>query len=181
MTRVFVAIELPLDIKKKISEIDNIISETEAKLNVVSPDISHITLKFIGDVDGKKLEEIKKYLAGIKYTKYEINMRGISFNSIKSPRVIWINGYDDGMSSSLAEIIEDGLASLDIGIVKENRPFKPHATVARIKKYHPSLKTIIKLLSDKNLGEFEVSGLKLKKSTLTTQGPVYEDIMEVSF
>ena len=179
MTRVFVAIELPLKIKENISEIDNIISKTGAKLNIVNPDISHITLKFIGETEDKKLEEIKTFLTGIKFSKYEINMKGISFDNIKSPRVIWINGYDDGMSALLSEILEDGLASLGIG--KEKRPFKIHATIARIKTYHPSIKPLIKSLSDENLGKFEVSGIKLKKSTLTPQGPVYEDIMEVSF
>lgn len=179
MTRVFVAIDLPLEIKRKISEINNIISKTEAKLNIVDPDISHITLKFIGETSEKNLEEIKKFLARIKYNKYEINMKDVSFNNIKSPRVVWINGYDTGMSSSLTEIIEDGLAPL--GIAKEKRPYRIHTTLARIKTYHPSLKMIIRSISNENIGQFEVSGIKLKKSTLTPQGPVYEDIMEVSF
>ncbi|MBN2733891.1 MAG: RNA 2',3'-cyclic phosphodiesterase [Methanomicrobiaceae archaeon] len=179
MTRVFIAIELPLDIKQKISEINELISDTEAKLNIVNPDISHITLKFIGEANEKKLEKIKEALAGIKYNKYEISLEGISFNSISSPRVIWINGYDKGMSASLADILEESLFAQ--GIEKERRPYKIHATIARVKRYHPSLKPVVQSLAKKNLGKFEVSGFKLKKSILTPNGPKYEDLMEVLF
>lgn len=179
MTRVFVAIELPELAKEKISKIEKCLLDTDSRINPVNPDYAHITLKFIGDVEDKQLESIKKSLFLIKYSKYHINLKGLRLNSKKSPRIVWIEGYDNKETTMLVEIIEDALYPL--GIEKEDRSYKLHATVARIKRWHNSLMPAIKLFEDEEICDFEVCGFKLKKSTLTPKGPVYEDILEVSF
>ncbi|MDD4127436.1 MAG: RNA 2',3'-cyclic phosphodiesterase [Methanomicrobium sp.] len=179
MTRVFVAVKLPFEAKEKITYIGKTLLKTNSRLNMVNPDISHITLKFIGDVDDKKLDEIIKFLSGVKFSTYPICLKGVSLNSKKLPRIVWINGSDKGETSELAGIIEEGLFSL--GIEKEKRPFKIHATIARIKEWDSSLIPAIKLFENEDICEYDVCGFKLKKSTLTPTGPIYEDIMEVSF
>ncbi|MFA7304899.1 MAG: 2'-5' RNA ligase family protein, partial [Methanoregula sp.] len=60
-------------------------------------------------------------------------------------------------------------------------PFTPHATLARVKDFDPSLFEQIDLLKGRTYGTCTVSGLKLKKSTLTPRGPVYEDLLEVAW
>ncbi|MDD3407241.1 MAG: RNA 2',3'-cyclic phosphodiesterase [Methanomicrobium sp.] len=179
MIRSFIAIEISSKAKEKIFEIEQSLLKTSARLSVVDPENSHITLKFIGDVDNKQLDSVKKFLSQTCFSPYTINLKGLSLNSQKSPRVIWINGYDEGESSKLASIIEEGL--LPVGMKKETRPFKIHATVARIKSWDTSAAPVIKSYADEFISELKVSGFKLKKSTLTPKGPVYEDLMEVTF
>ncbi|MBP2132516.1 2'-5' RNA ligase [Methanomicrobium sp. W14] len=179
MVRIFAALDLPPGARDKIADIGKEISKSEAELNFVNPEISHITLKFIGEVEEDLLEKVLDSLSSVKYGRYSISLRGVSLNSIKSPRVIWINGYDNGSSAKLAGLIDLKLKNL--GIREERRPFKIHATVARVKRWHPSVMPMIKKFGDKEICSFETCGFKLKKSTLTPKGPVYEDILEVGF
>ncbi len=179
MTRVFVAAELPESVKQSLSEYEESLKRSDARLNLVDPDLSHITLKFIGEVDAVKLKKIEERLSAIKYSPYTMRLSGISFNNPRSPRVVWVNGSDGGGSARLAAMIEESLA--DIGIPKEERQFKIHVTLARIKEYHPSLMPIVKGLGDEDVAEFEITGFSLKKSVLTPKGPIYSDIMRVDF
>ena len=68
-----------------------------------------------------------------------------------------------------------------LGIAPEARRFTPHATIARVKSADPSLFTALKNLEGTGYGSCMVSGLKLKKSTLTPNGPIYEDLLEVKW
>ncbi|MEX0569156.1 MAG: 2'-5' RNA ligase family protein, partial [Candidatus Njordarchaeota archaeon] len=54
--------------------------------------------------------------------------------------------------------------------------FHPHITIARVKRYTSDLKQIMKSLEDTDIGPFIVKSVKLKKSTLTSRGPIYEDL-----
>jgi 2'-5' RNA ligase len=76
-------------------------------------------------------------------------------------------------------LIEDSLAPL--GFDRESRRFTPHATLARVKSMDPSLFLAINNLKEKSWGNCIISGIKLKKSTLLPEGPVYEDLFEVKW
>ena len=72
-----------------------------------------------------------------------------------------------------------GAALEPLGFPRERRPFRGHATVARVKVFHPSLLDRLAALPRDGFGTFTVDRFRLKKSTLTPQGPVYEDLAEV--
>ncbi|UUX92404.1 RNA 2',3'-cyclic phosphodiesterase [Methanoplanus endosymbiosus] len=183
MARVFVAIELPPEIKEQFHTVHNILKESDAKLTFVHPDIAHITLKFIGEVNEDKLSEIITALKKLSFNPFEMATGKPELNSRRNPRVIWIPCTDEGESEELFSAVEELLSQA--GIPKEKRDFKAHATLARIKKYEPGLKEIIYRNCKDNFSfspeRFQVSAIYLKKSTLTPQGPVYEDILEVKF
>ena len=71
-------------------------------------------------------------------------------------------------------LVEDVL--LPLGFAKETRPFTPHATVARVRTEDPSLLACLDTLKDRTYGMCTIAGLKLKKRTLTSKGPIYEDL-----
>ena len=83
------------------------------------------------------------------------------------------------MGERLFSLIENALAPL--GFDRETRRFTPHATLARIKSMDPSLFSAISSLKEKSWGSCIISGIKLKKSTLLPKGPVYEDLLEVTW
>ena len=68
-----------------------------------------------------------------------------------------------------------------LGIAPETRRFLPHATIARVKVADPSLVPVLRRLEGTTYGRCTVTGLKLKESTLTPRGPVYEDLLEVTW
>jgi 2'-5' RNA ligase len=61
------------------------------------------------------------------------------------------------------------------------RRFTAHATIARVKLFDPSLFIALGTLNPDSYGSCRISGIKLKKSTLLPQGPVYEDLQEVKW
>ena len=61
-----------------------------------------------------------------------------------------------------------------------DKPFKPHITVFRIKKKIGDISGELKSHKMINFGIQNISNIKLKKSTLTSSGPIYTDLVEVN-
>jgi 2'-5' RNA ligase len=177
MVRIFIAIDLPSAVRERIRECQTALSATDAKLTMVNADSAHITLKFIGEMDPSRIEPIISALCTIRFPPFEFEVSHIGTNNPRSPRVIWCNVQDGGACASLHRRIEEVLTPF--GIPKENRPFTPHITLARVKRPHPSLFPILQQLSGEYLGKGEARSLRLKKSTLLPAGPRYEDLAEV--
>jgi 2'-5' RNA ligase len=179
MVRVFIAIELPSPVKERIAETQRELMKCDAKLSPVNPSIAHLTLKFIGEVDEQALSEIKANLEALSYQPFEMVISGVSTNNPRRPRVIWTLARDQGECAALHRRIEDLLVPL--GVKREHREFTPHITIARVKRFHPSLLAGVEAASDDEFGSAAVKGCVLKKSTLTPKGPIYEDLLEVVF
>lgn len=179
MVRVFIAAEIPEKFRRCLGEVQNELKFSKARLSCVDPDIAHITIKFIGEVAPDKVVSIKKALGSIEFSPYEISFRGVFFNNPSRPRVIWTPGNDGGNTSLLRAGIEDLLEPE--GIAREKRKSMPHVTLARIKRFHPSLAKCVASFQDYDFGSFQVDSLRLKSSILKPAGPVYDDLMEVRF
>ncbi|HUU75563.1 MAG TPA: RNA 2',3'-cyclic phosphodiesterase [Methanoregulaceae archaeon] len=177
MVRLFVAIDLPPEIREQIKDSQQELKKSRARLSLVNPEIIHITMKFIGEVEKDAVESIKKKLDNILDSPFEVQVTGISADNPRRPRVVWCTIDDQGRCAQLHERIEDALFPL--GIKKEGRKFRPHATVARVKRFDSTLIESIRPLVSVPYGNFIINGFTLKKSTLTPTGPIYEDIMEV--
>ena len=176
MLRSFISIDIedPL-VLKRIEEISREIKKTGAIIKLVESQNIHMTLRFLGEIDEKEVEVIKRImedkLDGFK--KFEIELRGVgAFPSISNPRVIWVGVGKGSMElKTLANIINRGLK--DIGTHKETRPFSPHITIARVKRYNSSLRKKIEEYKDEDFGSIIVKEVRLKKSKLTPTGPIY--------
>ncbi len=178
MVRIFIAIDLPSPVRERIRECQKALSTTDAKLTMVNADSAHITLKFIGEVNPDRLAPIIDALCTIRFSPFEYDVRGIGVNNLRSPRVVWCNVQDRGACADLHHQIEEVLTPF--GIPRENRPFTPHVTLARVKRSHPSLFPVLKQLAGEYLGKGEARSIRLKKSTLLPTGPRYEDLSEVA-
>ncbi|MBP1929681.1 2'-5' RNA ligase [Methanolinea mesophila] len=178
MVRLFVAVDLPVEIREKIRECQAELKTGKARVTLVKPDQIHLTLKFIGEVDEPTADKIREALKKIRFTSYGLEVGTIQANNPRRPRVIWCSIRDGGESEELHRRIEDVL--LPLGVPREDRAFTSHATVARVKSYHPDLDEALQQLKGREFGSCRVERIILKKSTLTPSGPIYEDLMEVS-
>ncbi|MBN1195081.1 MAG: RNA 2',3'-cyclic phosphodiesterase [Methanomicrobiaceae archaeon] len=178
MVRAFIAIDMPGEIRTRIAKAQAVLAKSDAKLTPVNPSITHITLKFLGEVDARTLESVEVALGTLSFHPFDMTISGVSGNSVSRPRVIWATAQDDGMCSKLARRIEEILAP--IGIQRERRQFTPHITIARVRRFDTSLSGRIDELASTSFGNLSVSAVRLKKSTLTPSGPVYETLMEVT-
>ncbi len=173
--RTFIAVEIP-DNQKNI--IWNSIQEFK-KLGLPVKWVEfanlHITLKFIGEIDEKKLDRILTTLSSvsIRIKPFTVQLENAGcFPGIRNPRVLWI-GVSQGSNEliSLAADIENELSKY--GFRKENKKFHPHLTFGRIKTPCRVDEILNKTIKTE---PFDMSEFALFKSTLLPSGPVYEKI-----
>lgn len=177
MVRAFVAIDLVASLREAFSLVQEPLKTCSGRLAIVDPSILHITLKFLGDVPAEQVRRVSEALHSVESSPFTLRICGISSNNPKLPRVIWAVVEDGGRTAALADAIDSALDPL--GFSREQRPFRPHITLARVKEYHPDISQTIAFLSSWSGGRMEVNGFVLKKSTLTPRGPIYETITEV--
>jgi 2'-5' RNA ligase len=176
--RTFVAVEI--DNNSSLEKIQEFQKKNSFNSKPVKIEQIHFTLQFIGEIDGKMLEMVKKSLNTIIFSKIEIVLRGIgAFPNSRSPKIIWVgvNEKSDIMLNNLANKVR---TSLNLIGLESNNQFKPHITIFRIKNKTNDLSSKLLKFKKTEFGNQVVSKIKLKKSDLTTNGPVYTDLMEVN-
>jgi 2'-5' RNA ligase len=179
MVRAFLALELSGEIRGRLEVAQEALHSCFARMTFVEPANIHITVKFLGDVDERLLPRIMEAVRAIPFTPFLVEVGSVTVNNPKRPFTVWCTISDVGKGEQLLQLIENALAPL--GFSRETRRFTPHATLARIKDPDPSLFGVLKTLDGKSYGDCRISGIKLKKSTLMPRGPVYEDLMEVTW
>lgn len=130
MHRLFTAIDLPEQAKERVAEICYGLPDARW----TPPEQLHLTLRFIGEVDGGTFKDIRKELATINLHSFPIQIKGLGFfPPRKAPRVLWagINTPPDALFM-LRNRIEKILVKL--GIEPEHRKFAPHITLARLRE-----------------------------------------------
>ncbi len=176
--RLFVAVDVSDDLREKIYELCRIVGKFKG-VKPVEKENLHITLMFLGEVPDRRVEIVKEMLRDVRMEPFDLHLRGIGFfPSMGQMRVIWV-GIDEGKEeiSRLAESVGASMKKLGF---KRDKEFVAHATIARVKKVTASEKAkIAKALEpymDEDFGWMKVEDFRLKKSTLTSSGPIYEDL-----
>lgn len=170
--------ELDSGFKEKIRELQDKFSDFDMKY--VKPELVHITLKFLGDVDESRIPFISEALGSILCEPFEAKVGGLgAFPKPANPRVIWLGAT--GNFEALYENIEDLLKPFKFE--KDSREFLAHATLARVRflkkdEVNAFISTLEKF-KDIEIGSMWVNKVLLKKSTLTPEGPIYETLQTV--
>ncbi len=178
--RSFVAIELPENIKEFLTGIVSPEFPLQG-VNIVSKENFHITLKFLGDVGEKLIPEIIQILRNVATEFFpfilKITHPGIFPDKYK-PRVIWMGTENTETLKKLARRIDEAMENL--GFKREERDFKSHITLARIKNpkngkylFEKIRKQFSSLDVNSHSLNFTVKEFVLMKSTLTSKGSIY--------
>ena len=174
--RIFIAINLPEDIKNKLAEYQEKWPELPAKwtkkYNI------HITLVFLGYVATEELpgilESVKKVAA--KNNSFLINLTKISYGPLGKmpPRIIWAIGEKSEELGKLQNDLENSIGGQCIG-KKENRSYAPHLTLARIKawEFNRIEPEEIPQIDEEISFNFEVNSVEIMESQLKKGGPSY--------
>jgi RNA 2',3'-cyclic 3'-phosphodiesterase len=185
--RTFIAIELPQNIKNYLAKIQQQLKGSGADVKWVEPGNIHLTLKFLGERDEKKIKAISAVIENVALGNKSFTMSLSSigtFPSISSPRVIWI-GIDigDAEVKKIVANLEEEIAKQ--GIPKEDRAFSSHITIGRTRtprnkeELTEEIRKITSGWNSKGL-EFHVTKITLFKSTLSAKGPAYEVLKAAS-
>ena len=180
LIRCFVAVDVDEPaIVSRVVDIQRSLSESGALMKLVEPENLHVTLRFIGEVPALTVERIKEELGKLSFRGFTVTFRGLgAFPSAQNPRVVWI-GVSQGAEelSRLSGEVNALLRRVRLPSPKEE--FVPHLTIARVKSRARALSSLITKLSEVEVGSMRVSSVRLKKSTLTSRGPIYETLLEV--
>jgi len=174
--RAFVAIEV--NNKEVLNSIHKIQTELNIKAKPVELHNMHFTVQFLGEVSEEMIGKISDALDSIEFSAFSISFANIGvFPKPNSPRVIWI-GTDDGINEleKLAEMIRSKMSHLGFS---PDKKFKPHVTIFRVKNKIEDLSSKLEKFSSCSFGKQTVSEIKLKKSELTPNGPIYTDLLVV--
>lgn len=176
--RLFIAVPIPADIDKKLEEIIARFKRTGADVKWVKPESIHITLKFLGETEEKKISEISSTIENlsIKTTDLTAGVQGIGFfPDQKRPRVIWAGLQENKPFLSDAALkIDQSLSAL--GFEREKRRFSPHLTIGRFRS-NRSLQALIsetEKIKVSSFGNFPITCFNLYSSTLKPSGAEYK-------
>ena len=150
----------------------------EGGLSWTKPDQMHLTLAFLGEHPAEALERM--YAAAepcCQIKAFDATLSGAgAFPSPRRAHVLWL-GITEGASelSALAERLCSGLRGA--GFELETRPFKPHLTVARVKRGgERDAERALKAADVGEVARFRVGRLLLMKSELSPKGARHEEV-----
>jgi RNA 2',3'-cyclic 3'-phosphodiesterase len=178
--RLFVAIEIPSDVRDRIMALINELRAAEPpspkrRAKWVRAENLHITLKFIGHVETVKLDAIREVLSKVRSdTPVDASFRAIGFfPGEKRPRVLWVGIKGSPSLALLAKQIDQLLEPL--GIAPEKREFAPHLTLARFDP--PGISEPLRVVAQKHteaeFGSVHTNEFHLIESKLKHSGAEY--------
>lgn len=132
----------------------------------------HLTLRFIGEVDGRDAAAIDDALATIHAPRFALELKGVGEFGGRNPRALWAGIRDDSAVLHLQRKVESALQR--IGLPAEERKFAPHITLARLRAA-PRDRVITFLATHALYSSipFEVSDFILYSSQMTPNGSIY--------
>jgi 2'-5' RNA ligase len=182
--RVFTAVEIESgEVLSKILKFKSKVASCSQGrgLKPVEDENIHITLRFIGEVPEDSIPAITACVERAEsFSPFNIEVRGVgAFPTPSRPKVIWV-GVSAG--SERLKALRDEMEGCLRPLAKPDRKeFTPHITVARVKGRInlPCLKDLLESYADFIFGQSPVTEVKLKKSILRPQGPIYTDVLRV--
>lgn len=180
--RTFIAVDISEGARRSVAELIRELEVHGAEVRWVRPESLHLTLKFLGEIEGSRLEDVfqgvEEAIRGLG--PFVIALEGLGgFPGLASPRVLWV-GVSKGADilRDLAERVEVGLERR--GFPREGRPFSPHLTIGRVKRRSGKLRKLAEEMSKRTFGPEEVlvEEVKVMKSELRPSGAVYTSLGE---
>ncbi len=190
MIRTFVAVELDRDLRKVLGRVQAEVRERcvrgggqEVRVQWVKPDSIHLTLKFLGEIEEARIQDLRTALGPVVagQPRFSVEVGGLGvFPDLRAPRVIWI-----GLSGRVDELVRLA-ADVDralhtIGFPLESRPWSPHLTLARIKERSreagKGFAATGALNGFTSVGSLSISVASLMQSELKPSGAVYSQLL----
>lgn len=181
--RLFIAIEIPEEIKRLMMDAQKKMKDSCVTAGWTRPEGIHLTLKFLGEVAAAKIPELMSAMAGaVQGTAgFHLEITGAgAFPSPRNARVAWIGvrGATDKLAGLQASLDE---AVTALGFERDDRSFKPHLTLGRIKQIR-SRDAWLKTFDEMKRYRFpalNVQSVSLMKSDLKPSGAEYTEIGRV--
>jgi RNA 2',3'-cyclic 3'-phosphodiesterase len=176
--RTFVALNLPAAERQQLHDALLPFHERQLPVGWTRPDAMHLTLKFIGEIEGGEvapLETVLRDIAG-RHGPVDLRIGGLAaFPSLRRANVLWVGIAEDSALMALQADVELALSRL--GYPREQRPFRPHLTVARVRggARAPDIERFVSGFEYSS--SVRVHSLDLMRSHLGGEGARYEALL----
>lgn len=172
MHRIFVAVPLAAEVKAALSAIPRVGGHA---VRWGKESQYHITLKFLGEMDGERVKAVERATRGVVEPWSEpitLSAKGLgAFPHLDRARILWagIDGEVGRLKRLQAEL--DGALAAS-GFPVEKRPFRPHITLARMRTEGP-LPPPLHAYLQHDFGSWRVECVQVIESELLPTGPKY--------
>jgi 2'-5' RNA ligase len=181
MLRLFIGLLLPGDVRAHVRAFCDPLRSNPG-LRFIPEKSTHITLKFLGDVDSKNVSKIQSVLGSVAPAHESFSLaleNGGVFPSKRAPKIFWTGvGGDVAALESLASDVEEKISPL--GFPREKRKFIPHVTLAKAdgERVRPVILSgqFCTLFSHYTSPLFAVNEVHLIQSHLNAGGSTYETL-----
>ena len=177
--RAFLSLDLEnIEVKKEIEKIQYELSKIKAKIKLVETSNLHFTLKFFPHIEFEDINKIIRIVDNLQLEEIEIKYNKIgvfpNYNKI-SVIQIGIDQESTNQISNIYNLINNKLKDSDI---QKDQRFVPHLTIARVKNCEDKkyIQKVIEKYKNIIFGQEKINKIKLKKSILTSNGPIYSNL-----
>lgn len=193
--RTFLAIDLPASLRPTFERnlqrfkrnISGPSAEAHAGVSWVHHKNLHVTVKFFGETTDVQISEIYQVVKAVlaEFSPFDVELRGCGvFPDARRPRTLWVGiGGDVDVLTALVTQIDHAVVS--VGFPSEDKPFRPHLTVARVKKDYRRVGEMLEASGAFTdafcFGRFRVERVTLFRSDLRPGGSVYTPLWDVAF
>lgn len=128
MIRLFVSLELPEEVRSRLQ----LLCCDVPGARWADPEQLHLTVRFIGEVEGHVFDEIRDGLSSVRSDPFDLTLRGVGhFPPRGQPRVLWAGIQRSEALGLLHRRVDSVLARA--GLPPDKRKFSPHITLARLR------------------------------------------------
>lgn len=198
MIRAFLAIELPEDLRRALTTLQQDLKrqlertvDRQSGITWVRPASMHLTVRFLGDMPDESIEPLRlavgQAVSAHRAIAIPLERLGV-FPRLQQPRVLWVGPSESWEQSdeakrlaALHRAIEDCCQAADFA--PESRPFSPHLTLARIKEGERQVGQALARCGAMDrpvtVGVLLVGAMTLMQSELRPTGSIYTKLWEV--
>lgn len=175
--RAFIALEIPDEIRSNLLPLQRELERNFGrKIKRVEPENLHLTFRFFPDLAEENATKIKEIIKTLDFEAFPVECKGLGvFPNEKFVRVLWAGLESNGKLDEIESVLDLKLSEIGIKKEKDER-FVSHITLARVKE-RIDIKEFLTRHRESRFGSFIVTkeNIKLKKSQLTPNGPIYTD------
>ena len=180
--RLFVSIDLPDVLAEDVRAVQEAFEGADG-LNLTNPTHAHVTLKFLGEVDADRIEEVKEAIAAAVddagAEPFGASVAGLGvFPSLDYISVVWLGvGEGSAEMTALHEAVES--RTTDLGFDPEDHDFTPHVTLGRL-NHAGGKERVQEVVREGNptVGRMRVEEVRLTRSDLGPNGPEYTTVAQ---
>ena len=165
---------------RNFSTVQNMLLDIGANLKLVKPENIHITVRFLGDISLGQVDEIHREMEKVDFKPFDVEIKGLgAFPNLRRINVVWA-GIRRGANELRQTFYQLEPSLQRLGFKPDTKGFSPHLTIARVKTSRNKAELARCLNENENheFGLVRAECLRLKKSVLTSQGPIYSVLRE---